>query len=224
MAKSEQKIEARCLRKSGLSIKDIAKRLEVSKSSVSIWCADIELTPIQIEQLHQKMVRGSYAGRLAGAHFQRKKKQEQIEKATLQAVHDIGLLQDRNLFLLGLGLYWGEGDKKSTVRFFNSDPRAVRIMMRWFREILHVSESNFMMYLNLNEAHEQRTKEIIQYWSQVTGVPMIQFRKPSLVMVVQKKKYENELEYRGTLCVGIARSRYLLYQILEWIKAVDMPG
>ena len=198
--------------------------LDVSKSSVSIWCSDIELTSPQIERLHQKMVRGSYAGRLAGAHSQRRKKQEQIKKAAVQAIHDIGILRGRNLFLLGLGLYWGEGDKKSTVRFFNSDPQSIRLMMRWFREILHISESDFMMYLNLNEDHKCRTKEIIGYWSKVTGISVKQFRKPSLVRVAQKKKYENELQYKGTLCIGIARSRYLLYQILEWIRAVHMPG
>ena len=170
------------------------------------------------------MVRGSYAGRLAGAHFQRKKKQEQIEKAFRKASHDIGVLRDKNLFLLGLGLYWGEGDKKSTVRFFNSDPRSIRLMMRWFREIIHISESDFMMYLNLNETHAHRTKEIIEYWSGITEVSVTRFRKPSLVRAAQKKKYENELLYKGTLCIGVARSRYLLYQILEWIKAVDMPG
>lgn len=217
-------MKAQSLRKEGLSIKDIAKRIGVAKSSVSIWCSDIELTSVQIKNLHQKMVRGSYAGRLAGAHSQRKKKQEQIEKAAIQAVHDMGVLQDRDLFLLGLGMYWGEGDKKSTVRFFNSDPRAIHFMMRWFREILHISESDFMMYLNLNEAHAYRTKEIVEYWSEVTGISVKQFRRPSLVQVAQKKKYENELQYRGTLCIGIARSRYLLYQILEWIKAVRMPG
>jgi transcriptional regulator with XRE-family HTH domain len=224
MAKVEEKQKARSLRKGGMSILDIATKLGVAKSSVSIWCRDISLTEEQIQNLHESMVCGSYAGRLAGAHLQREKKEKQIQKSAIQAAHDIQTVKDRDLFLLGLGLYWGEGDKKSTVRFFNSDPQAVRIMMRWFRETLHIAEPDFMMYLNLNEAHAYRTKEIIVYWSKVTGVPVKQFRKPSLVRVVQKKKYDNELEYRGTLCIGVARSRYLLYQVLEWIKAVNMAG
>jgi predicted transcriptional regulator len=36
MAKSKKRIEARNLRKKGLSIREIAEKIEVSKSSVSI--------------------------------------------------------------------------------------------------------------------------------------------------------------------------------------------
>jgi hypothetical protein len=220
MARVEEKEKARTMRRAGASIASIARDLGVAKSSASIWCSDIVLTQKQVAILHQSMVRGSYAGRLAGAHLQRTKKQEQIQRAAFQASQDICEMSNRELFFLGLGLYWGEGDKKSSVRFFNSNPEAVRVMMRWFREVLNIQEQDFMMYLNLNEAHEYRTKEIIGYWSEITGVPVKQFRKPSLVKVAQKKKYENELEYRGTLCIGIARSRYLLYQVLEWIKVI----
>lgn len=45
MAKFKEKIKARELRHRGESIKDIARKLKVSKGSVSRWCRDIELTP-----------------------------------------------------------------------------------------------------------------------------------------------------------------------------------
>jgi transcriptional regulator with XRE-family HTH domain len=46
MAKSLQRIEARKLRKEkGLSIKEIAEKVRVGKSTVSLWCRDIESLP-----------------------------------------------------------------------------------------------------------------------------------------------------------------------------------
>lgn len=224
MAKSREQMLARKLRRSGLSMRDIARRLKVSKGSVSLWCADIQLTKEQTQKLHEQMVRGSYAGRMLGARMQKEMKLRQIEKSFLQAEQDIQCLEQRELFLAGVALYWGEGDKKSSVRFFNSDPRAIGFMMRWFREILHVEEDRFMMYLNINYIHRDRLKEVTEYWSKVTGVPIEKFRKPSLVKTVNKKVYENFTNHYGTLCIRVAKSTYLLYQVLGWIRVMSKAG
>jgi len=57
MAKSKERNRAIELRKKGESIKVIAKKIGVSKSSTSIWCRDIILSPMQIQKLHESMVR-----------------------------------------------------------------------------------------------------------------------------------------------------------------------
>ena len=51
MAKFIQKIKAKNLRKSGKSIKEIAKELNISVGSVSNWCSDIVLSNDQIKKL-----------------------------------------------------------------------------------------------------------------------------------------------------------------------------
>lgn len=48
MAKSKEKNKALKLRQQGESIKKIAKKLKIAKSTISLWCRDIELTPEQI--------------------------------------------------------------------------------------------------------------------------------------------------------------------------------
>ncbi len=42
--KSEKRLEARKLRIDGLSLKEISEKIAVSKSSVSLWVRNIELT------------------------------------------------------------------------------------------------------------------------------------------------------------------------------------
>lgn len=54
MAKVKEKQQVLLLRRKGESIKDIAKKLYVSKGSVSLWCQEIVLTPKQATVLKKK--------------------------------------------------------------------------------------------------------------------------------------------------------------------------
>ncbi|NJO84647.1 MAG: helix-turn-helix domain-containing protein [Blastochloris sp.] len=55
----------RLRREEGLSINEIALKLNVAKSSVSYWVRDIELTPAQADVLRGKRVNN--AGRIKGS-------------------------------------------------------------------------------------------------------------------------------------------------------------
>lgn len=74
MAKSLKKLEAQKLRRSGMSIKEIAKRVDIAKSTTSVWCKDVVLTEIQKEKLYKKMVTAGHKGRVMGAESNRQKK------------------------------------------------------------------------------------------------------------------------------------------------------
>lgn len=225
MAKSKKQSLAKKLRKDGLSIKEIADKLQVSKSSVSVWCSEIKLTKNQIQRLHEKMVCGSYEGRMIGVQMQKEAKKKKIEECLLKAKKDISLLSKKELLIAGLSLYWGEGAKNcSNVRFYNSNPLLIKFIMKWFRESLKIENSRFLIYISINEIHKERLAEVIKYWSDVTMVPIEQFRKPSLIRTKNKKIYENFSCHYGTLSIRISKSKYLLYQILGWINALSEAG
>ncbi|MFN8564338.1 MAG: helix-turn-helix domain-containing protein [Anaerolineae bacterium] len=67
MAKPLERSRARQLRQEGMSVKDIAEQLGVTKSSVSIWVRDVELSGDQKAALREKYhhypakIRGSLA-------------------------------------------------------------------------------------------------------------------------------------------------------------------
>ncbi|MBU2028726.1 hypothetical protein KJ761_02430 [Patescibacteria group bacterium] len=223
MAKPQKQIEARKLRMGGFSVGNIAQKLKVSKGSVSLWCSDIELTEKQKMKLHNEMVRGSYEGRMIGVQMQKDKKIKKIEECSLRAKKDIVKLKKKELMIAGLSLYWGEGAKNcSNVRFYNSNPLVISFIMKWFRESLKIKEDRFLMYINVNEIHAKRLKDIKEYWSKITRIPIGQFRKPTLIKTKNKKVYENFPGHYGTLSVRIAKSKYLLYQILAWIEALGV--
>jgi hypothetical protein len=221
MAKSKEQIKARNLRKKGVSIRDISKRLRVSRGSASLWCRDVVLTEKQIKKLHEQMVKGGYSGRLKGAHIQKERKQQKIRYYAEKGRHEIQQIKKRELFIAGLALYWGEGSKKdSRVRFSNSDPVIIKFIMRWFREILNISENSFIIHVMINQIHKERLNNVNMYWSKETGIPIEQFRKSVLIKAKNKKIYDNHFQHFGTLCIGIEKSSNLFYQIMGWLEAL----
>ena len=223
MAKSKELIKARQLRQRGESIKRIAKILSISKSTVSLWCRDIELTSKQIQRLHDSMVIGGYKGRLKGARIQKERKEAKIRDYLKSGLAEIGALSERETLIAGLCIYWGEGSRKSPpVRLFNSDQAIVMFMMKWFRGIFKISEDKFLMYVTINEDHRYRLAAVIKYWSRITGISEKQFRKPILIKAKNKKIYENFNKHYGTLCIRIAKSTDLYYKILGLIEALKI--
>ena len=51
MAKSLKKIKALKLRQSGMSIKEIASTIGISRSTASVWCREVVLSKSQKEKL-----------------------------------------------------------------------------------------------------------------------------------------------------------------------------
>lgn len=226
MAKFREKIRAQKLRRKGQSIKEIAKKLGVSKGTASIWCRDIKLTKEQIARLDERQYRGGYKGRLKGAKIQRERYLKKVEEFKQQASNEIKSLNKRDLLIAGIGLYWGEGSKKgnSAVRFYNSDPRIISFMMKWFKEICHIPTERFAMYVNINEIHKDRLDEVKRYWSRVTKIPLKQFRKPVLIKAKNKKVYTNFRKHFGTLSIRITKSSNLFYKIQGYMDRFYQGG
>jgi len=112
MAKSEERLLARTLRKQGLSVIVIAKKLHVSKSTASLWTKDISLSFEQLEQLRRRTIKGAEKGRLLGAERQRQDRLQRIIDGNVYGRNNIRLLTEKEFFVSGIALYWAEGNKK----------------------------------------------------------------------------------------------------------------
>lgn len=215
MAKTKEKNKALKLRQKGKSIKDIAKRLKISKSTVSLWCRDVELTPEQIQRLHEKMVKSGYKGRMKGARIQYERRLKKINEWKKRGIERIGRLSNRDLLIVGIALYWGEGAKKTRgVSFSNSDPEMIKFMIKFFRKVWKIDKSRFTAYIGINKIHKNRIEEVENYWSRITNIPREQFTKTSLIKAKNKKNYKNFPVHYGTLTIRIRKSAELYYQII----------
>src|SRR3972149_9572617 len=95
MAKSELKIKAREMRRRGESVREIARRLNVAKSTVSLWGRDLILSVEQLQRLKNNSLKGRELGRLKGAFVQKRRRLEILEKNRKEGIGRLRDLSDR---------------------------------------------------------------------------------------------------------------------------------
>ena len=151
-AKDETRVVAREMRLGGASLKEIASRLSVSTSSVSVWVRDIPV-PAGLQQ------RASHARRMNGQRWERERdRREAARKLVKDSARGlVGHLSERELLLLGAVLYWAEGskdkpyDRREQLGFINSDPDVMRVFLRWL-DLMGAAEPDRRYRLSIHES------------------------------------------------------------------------
>ena len=178
--KLESKLMARRMRGNGLSVKEIEKRLRVSRSSVSLWTRDIKLTKKQLRKLYLNKKTGGLKGSIIAAMNKIKRREELTKNLSEEGRKEIGDLSLRDKFIAGVSMYFAEGEKgDKNVSFSNSDPRAIKFMADWFRSYCKVPEEKFRANLYIHDNLNERKAK--QFWSELTKISPAQFRKSYIV-------------------------------------------
>ncbi len=109
MAKAllEKHVQALELRKLGWSYSAIKNELGISRSTASNWLNRYPLSHEQLDKLQFHNEHRIEAFRATMA----KKKQRLTDEAIASQEKIIGQLTEKELYLCGLALYWGEGGK-----------------------------------------------------------------------------------------------------------------
>src|SRR3989344_534727 len=214
--------QARGLRKKGESIARIATMLRASKSTVSYWCRDIALSSKQIQSLVQKQENAGALGRLRAAEKKRSARLARIESESKTGSKTIGALDQRDIFMLAIALYWGEGYKSGNEEcgFTNSNPDIIRAFILWLRRVYNVPSSDLILRVSINQTHRNRVDAVERYWSKATGVPRSQFSKASLIKTISQKIYPDPQRHFGTLRIKVRRGTALRRRILGSIEEI----
>lgn len=221
MAKSQLRLQARELRKKGISVNKIALELNVAKSTASLWVRDIVLSIEQLEILKNASVLGAERGRLKGALIQKERRLKALEEYKKLGLETIGNLTDRELLIAGIALYWGEGCKKTReVQFCNSDPKMIQFLLIWLKKCFDIELQEIRCKVGINEIYKKREKQIKEYWSKVTGIPLEQFTKTSFKHVLNKKIYGNFDCHYGTLSVKLKQPSRFYGKIIGLIDGL----
>lgn len=220
MAKFEEKIKARELRRKGKSIRDIVREVDASKGSVSNWCKDIKLTSQQIDTLDKKMREGRYRGCLKGAQIQKEKRKREKISLRKKGAELAKSFTKKELLYFGAGLYLGDGSKQRRVKFTNSDDRVVNIIIEWLRRYWGVGKDRLKLQIYVNKDHSDRVEEIEKHWSKSTTIPKANFNKTVLYNSKNKKVYENPDDYYGTASLTVSRSGDLRQKIKGLVSEI----
>ncbi len=222
MAKYLQKIKARKLRSKGESVGMIAKKIGVTKSTVSLWVRDIILSIEQLEELNKRKIKGGELGRLKGSLMQKNRRLNLIKQRETEGRDRLKNLSDKELFVAGIALYWAEGSKKKREFFIcNSDPEMIVFMIGWIEKFFGIKRDRLKVVVGINEIHRSREGVVKNYWSNITGIPLTQFRKTSFKKVKSHKIYANFNEHYGTLGVTVLKGSDIYYKMLGLIEGLS---
>ena len=218
MAQTFLRDKARQLRNTGSSLNEITKRLGIPKSTVRYWCQDIVLSKKRLKKLFQKQIMG---GTLSAEKL-RKKRLLKIRRLKEEGISEIGNLSRRELFLIGASLYLAEGYNKGDGEFgfTNSNPKIIKLIIRWLNDCCKISKDKIHLRIALNYLHKDRTASVLQFWSKATKIPKSQFSKPTFIKVKNKKTYLNPEKYFGTLRVKVRNSTDFRRKIMGWIEGI----
>ncbi|MEK9170408.1 MAG: helix-turn-helix domain-containing protein [Patescibacteria group bacterium] len=194
--KIKERHKAIKLRKSGHSLKEIAKNLDVAKSSVSMWVRDVKLSPVAERRLLTKIKLGQF-----NAAKNKKAQTAAIENKYLQeAMAEIKKMDISENYakLLCAVIYWCEGAKsnKSGINFVNSDPKLVSSFLDLLRASFLLDERKFRPCIHLHSYHNPQKQ--LDFWSKMTDINKKQFTKPYLKPNTGKRIHD---DYQG--CIAI---------------------
>jgi hypothetical protein len=219
-AKDSAKAAAVRLRREGKTFEQIRQILRVSKSSLSLWLRDVALTLEQRALLESNQ---SSAPRRRGA-TNRARKAEAIAITKARAAEEIASVSEQELFVMGAILYWAEGAKAKPwrvsegVSFTNSDPRLVKVYLRWL-EMIGVGHDRLAFRLSIHESADVLQAE--SFWRGVIDQQDIHFQRPQVkAHVPQTNRRNTGDDYHGCLIIRVARSTELNRRIEGWVDGI----
>ncbi|KKR31591.1 MAG: hypothetical protein UT65_C0022G0010 [Parcubacteria group bacterium GW2011_GWF2_39_8b] len=218
-----KKEKAITLRKKGITYSEILKQVPVAKSTLTEWFREVKLSVSEFQRLTAKKLAASKRGGEA-KHRQRL---ERMQKIRERALKDITHITKRELWLIGIILYWAEGSKEKEyypgtgINFNNSDPRMIKVFIKWLMESCKVAKDIIRFEIYIHENSKNNVEKTRNYWSQVTEFPLDKFNKVYFKKTPIKTNRKNIGDlYYGLLRVKVNASSTILRQVTGWTEAI----
>lgn len=178
--KTMYKTEARVLRRRGYSFQQLSERLNISKSTASLWTSDVKMSQFGIDRINKYRKESNERGNT----ILHERKLMRVDIASNEAQRYIEKVpKDESIKLIILSLiYECEGSKGGrSICFTNSDPNLVQLFLSTFRSSFCIDEKRLKVRVHIHDYHND--EEIKNFWSLVTDIPLTRFyssfKKPS---------------------------------------------
>lgn len=184
------------LRNGGYSYNLISQKLGIAKSTLSCWFKDKPFNPNKVVLKRIKL------GPFRSGKIRHDNKLNNIIEIKKAAKIELGEISQRDLWILGIGLYIGEGSKSyEDVRIINSNPEIIKLAVHWFKKICKIDNKNFTLTIHLYP--DNNINQCLKYWSNLTSIPLNQFRKSQIDKRENKSwKKKSKLPY-GTAHLSV---------------------
>ena len=199
-----------------LSYSAIIQRLKVPKSTLSYWLRDLPLSEKEILELRRSAwIRGE-ASRELFRNTMRKKREANERIIYLQQLAKFRKVSRQALFVAGLMLYLGEGDKKepSRIGIANTDPWILKFFIWWLQKFLDIPRARIRV-----ELHLYTTMDIVEekkFWRNYLDLSSLQFYKDQ-IRPLRPASFSYKDSYRHGTCKvlvgGVKEKRELMLAI-----------
>ncbi|MET9593671.1 hypothetical protein ABZY45_22515 [Streptomyces sp. NPDC006516] len=218
-AKDDLRDRARELRLQGMTYDQIQVELGCSKGSISLWVRDLP----KPERSRSAIEQARPAGRLRWDH-ELAVRDEERQRTKTAAQAEIGGLTDRELLLVGVGLYWSEGakdkpyDRRENLTFVNSDPGMIETYLAWLA-VVGVTPDRICFRVMIHETADIEAAE--RYWAKLVGIDASALRKTTLKKHNPKTSRKNTGEtYHGCLVIRVAQGAELYRRVEGWWRGI----
>lgn len=210
------------LRKDGFSYSEILEKIPVAKSTLSLWLRSVGLSKRQRQRLTEKKL----ASIKRGWEKWHQTRLNLVKKIKNNARNEIGIINKRNLWLIGIALYWAEGSKEKEasigngVIFANSDPQMISLFLKWLREIFGLSDEQLGFEIYIHENSKNNLDDVLRYWSKIVSVGTEGFKvyfKKNKIKTNRRNVGEN---YFGLLRIRVKKSSHLIRRISGWVEGI----
>jgi len=210
----KDKEKAIVMRRGGRSYDEISKTLGIPKGTLSGWFAPLHWSN-EVKEKNIREGEKKSTQRIIRVNRVRGDKLRKIyEEARIEAKLEFDIFKADSLFIAGLMLYAGEGDKSpknGLVRLSNTDSRIVLIFKNFVVKYCDTDPNRLRFWVLLYPDHKISVCE--GYWEKELGIPRTQFYKSQKIQGRHKTK---RLLYGvGNIIIGEKR---LKIKVLEWIK------
>ena|SRR3989344_4675843 len=212
------------LRKGGYSYSEIKKFCPVPKSTLSYWFRDIKLSEPQLARLKKKRIEAAQRGSKSRI-LKISKAIQEIQKTSAK---DIGKISKRELWLMGVVLYWRErllnkndSDLKKGIRFTSSDPHLIKLFLKWLEDVGGIKNEEINFDIFIPENKKNSLDNFVDYWASITGFTKANFSRYYLQKVkARKPKRVTKKSNHGLLRIRVKASSMLARQISGWVKGI----
>lgn len=208
----EDKRKAIKLREKGFTYGEIRSLIpELPKSTLSVWMRNINLSNEALRRLRQKMNEGIERGRFRAIIVNIRKRKQRDKEVQKLARLEFEKYKGEPFFNFGIALYWAEGSKKfRRFQFMNSDPRLVKIMMRWVEKYLKIPKNELKLRIYIHKLYKNEGCE--GFWEKITSIPKSSFLKT--IYKPNKHQVKKNPDYKG--CIRIEAPK-----VISWVKTME---
>jgi hypothetical protein len=210
------------LRKEGKTYSEILEQVHVAKSTLTEWFKSVQLAVPQKQRITQLRINAQ----LKGAASRKSKRISEVEELIRKGKADVGKITDRELWLIGVALYWAEGSKQKEkypsvgIAFTNSDPQMLALFLRWLK-LLKISDDDLAFELYVHDNRKKDIPEFKKWWTEQLHIPI---KKLSTVYFKRDKIKTNRTNtkdlYHGLIRIKVASSTVLNRKINGWISGI----